>query len=133
MCSCEQDRMNIKLKNSAMGGSSSPKLSDSSSLGYLWWPIGLQRSGHCREVKQQSEEAIVERWPYQRQSHYRDLAIVERWLQQIGGHCSDNWLLQSIVSIVERGGHCKELVIVERWPLQRGGHCCCIEVFIVQT
>ena len=24
MCSCEQDRMNIKLNNSAMGGSSSP-------------------------------------------------------------------------------------------------------------
>ena len=52
MCSCEQDRMNIKLNNSAMGGSSSPKLSDSSSPG-IWDTFGDLFG--CREV------AIVDR------------------------------------------------------------------------
>ena len=135
MCSYEQDRINLKLKNSIMGASFSPKLSDSSSPG-IWDTFGGLFG--CREV------AIVERLncrakkPLQRGRHIRDKAIIEIWPLQRGGCSRQMAIVQTIgfcrvVSIVERGDLCKELVIVERWPLQIGGHCCCIEVFIVQT
>ena len=126
--------MNIKLNNSAMGGSSSPKLSDSSSPG-IWDTFGGLFG--CREV------AIVDRLncrakkPLQRGGHIRDKAIIEVWPLQKGGCSRQVAIVQTIgfcrlVSIVERGGHCKELVIVERWPLQRGGHCCCTDMAVVE-
>lgn len=119
MCSCEQDRINIKLKNSATGGCSSPKLSDSSSPG-IWDTFGGLFG--CREV------AIVDRLncrgkkPLQRGGHIIDKAIREVWPLQKGG-CSRQ------VSIVQTIGFCRvyyplqrEVAIVKSWSLQRDGH-----------
>ena len=129
MCSCEQDGINIKLKNSTTGGCSSPKLSDSSSPG-IWDTFGDLFG--CREV------AIVDRLncrgkkPLQRGGHIIDKAIRKVWPLQKGG-CSRQ------VSIVQTIGFCRvyyplqrEVAIVKSWSLQRDGHFRQVAIAVVQ-
>lgn len=126
MCSCEQDRMNIKLKQC----NGWPLLAPNYLTALHWDTFGGLLG--CREV------AIVERLncrakkPLQRGGHIRDKAIIEIQPLQRGG-CSRQ------VAIVQTIGFCRvqyplqrEVAIVKSWSLQRDGHFRQVAIAVVQ-